>query len=255
MKHREFFIVFSCFWCISAYAFAQDEGGEAGASEDKGESAAAEGATDESGEGKDLPAPVEAPSDTPEDAAGPAQPEEESKPEPTFKMSDFSIEKILKALKALKGKIEQSEKRMNDIVSVVLSSADTKGSRIVLIHRSEMSPDFKLVQATVSLDGAPIYKKSDDDGIMFDKEVEIYDGAILPGKHKLSVTLIYRGHGYGILSYLSKYKFKVRSTHSFAVKEGKGIQLKIVSFEKGDTGTKLEDRPAIKYGEKKIGME
>ncbi len=219
----------------------EEEAAEAGTDE----AAAAEAETAEGEESPDEPAPAET-----------AEPDvAKHTPEPMFAKEDYSIDKILKTLKAIKGRLEQSEKRMDEIVGIVLSSAETKGSRIKLIHRTEMSPDFKLVQITYSLDGAPIYKKSDDDGLLMDKEVEIYDGAILPGDHKLAVTLIYRGHGYGIMSYLSKYKFKVRSSHSFSVKQGKGIQLKVISFEKGDVNTKLEDRPAVKYSEKKIEME
>ena len=215
----------------------------------------AEAAETEEGEAGEAAAESEQPVDAPMPAETAEAAVVKHTPEPVFDKEDYSIEKILKKLKAIKGRLDQSEKRMDEIVGVVLSSADTKGSRIKLIHRSEMSPDFKLVQITFSLDGAPIYKKADDDGLLMDKEVEIYDGAILPGDHKLSVTLIYRGHGYGIMSYLSKYKFKVRSSHSFSVKQGKGVQLKVISFEKGDVNTKLEDRPAVKYSEKKIDME
>lgn len=229
----------------------EEEAGSEEAEPAEAEAAEAEPAEAETAEGEESPESMDAPApvETTEEAVS------KHTPEPVFAKEAYSIDKILKTLKALKGRLDQSEKRMDEIVGIVLSSAETKGSRIKLIHRSEMSPDFKLVQITYSLDGAPIYKKSDDDGLLMDKEVEIYDGAILPGDHKLAVTLIYRGHGYGIMSYLSKYKFKVRSSHSFSVKQGKGIQLKVISFEKGDVNTKLEDRPAVKYSEKKIDME
>ncbi len=227
--------------------------------------AAAQGDTEEAAEeapAKDAPAEeageaADAPAEAPEEEAavdGPAA-VEEPEPAPMLTSKDFSIEKIIKELKRLKEKVAKSEKRMSDIVSVVLSSAETKGSRIALIYQTEMSPDFILVQAVFSLDGAPIYNKSDEDGLLGEKDTEIYDGAILPGKHTLTINLVFRGHGYGILSYLSKYKFKVRSEYNFKVKEGKGLMLNVISFEKGDVNTKLEDRPAVKYQEKKIGME
>jgi hypothetical protein len=253
MYKKRFVILLACVLLAAPFAVAKAKKKAAPKAEETAEPAEEEAAAAP----EDAPAPVEAPEEA---AVTPAEPETTAPPapaetEPTYASEDFSIDKIINALKALKGKIAQSEKRMNDIVSVVLSSAETKGSRINLIHRSDMSPDFKLVEATFSLDGAPIYKKSDDDGIMIDKEIDIYDGAILPGDHKLSVTLVFRGHGYGILSYLSKYKFKVRSSHSFSVKQGKGIKLTVIGFEKGDVNTKLEDRPAVKYSEKSIDME
>ncbi|MFH1437719.1 MAG: hypothetical protein ABIJ56_18575 [Pseudomonadota bacterium] len=208
------------------------------AAEEAGEAAETPAGTVEEGGEVDAPAPVEEP-----------------EPAPMVTPKDFSIEKIIEEIKRLKEIIAKSEKRMNDIVSVVLSSAETKGSRIALVYQTEMSPDFVLVQAVFSLDGAPIFNKSDEDGLLEEQDTGIYDGAILPGKHSLGVTLVFRGHGYGILSYLSKYKFKVRSEYNFKVKEGKGVKLDIISFEKGDMNTKLEDRPAVKYQEKSIGME
>jgi hypothetical protein len=261
MNMKSLLILLACILLAAPFAVAKGKGKKKAAPKAEETTEPAEGEAAAAPE--DAPAPVEPPEEaavTPETPGTAEAPETTTPPppvetEPTYASEDFSIDKIIKALKALKGKIAQSEKRMNDIVSVVLSSAETKGSRINLIHRSDMSPDFKLVEATFSLDGAPIYKKSDDDGIMIEKEIGIYDGAILPGDHKLSVTLVFRGHGYGILSYLSKYKFKVRSSHSFSVQQGKGIQLTVIGFEKGDVNTKLEDRPAIKYSEKSIGME
>jgi hypothetical protein len=255
MKSKIVFNVLPCVLALVMVAAATAAAQKTAKAKPADKSEAAEPEAEETGEG-DLEA---AEADEPLDAPAPAETAEAAEvkhtPEPVFSKEEYSIDKILKTLKAIKERLELSEKRMDEIVGVVLSSADTKGSRIKLIHQSDMSPDFKLVQIIFSLDGAPIYKKSDDDGLTMDKEVEIYDGAILPGDHKLSVTLIYRGHGYGIMSYLSKYKFKVRSSHSFSVKQGKGIQLKVISFEKGDVNTKLEDRPAVKYSEKKIEME
>jgi hypothetical protein len=63
----------------------------------------------------------------------------------------------------------------------------------------------------------------------------------------LSAVLHYRGHGYGIFSYLRGYSFKTRSSRSFSVNEGKAMKLEVVGYEKGGVTTPLEDRPDVRY--------
>jgi len=168
---------------------------------------------------------------------------------------EYKVPAIVEKIKALQKKIKQSQKRMDDVVGIVLNTSGSKGSKAVLALQNQMSNSFILVQAVVSLDGAPIFKKSDDDGLLESgesAEMEVYNGAILPGDHTLSVLLVYRGAGYGIFSYLKGYRFKVRSTHKFSVKEGKGTKIAVVGYEKGDEETKMENRPAVKYVVTKI---
>ena len=69
----------------------------------------------------------------------------------------------------------------------------------------------------------------------------------MPGDHTLSTVLHYRGHGYGIFSYLRGYSFKTRSSRTFTVNEGKAMVLEVVGYEKGGVTTPLEERPDIRY--------
>lgn len=209
---------------------------------------------------QDAPAPgAEAPAgeEDPEDEA-PAEeppPAEETPAAPALDKSKYKIPDIVKKIKALQKKIKQSQKRMDDVVSIVLNTSETKGAKAILALDNKMSGSFVLIQAVVNLDGAPIFKKTDDDGLLEGGEMEVFNGAILPGEHTLSVLLVYRGAGYGIFSYLKGYRFKVRSSHKFKVKEGKGVKLTVVGYEKGDEETKMENRPAVKYLEKKIDVD
>jgi len=59
-----------------------------------------------------------------------------------------------------------------------------------------------------------------------------------------------RGHGYGVFAYLKGYRFKVRSTYTFAVPEGRISTLYVVGYEKGGPTTPLEERPAVRYIER-----
>jgi hypothetical protein len=83
-------------------------------------------------------------------------------------------------------------------------------------------------------------------------EFDVYNGSIVPGEHTLTVNLEYRGHGYGIFSYLKGYRFKVRSSSSFSAPEGKAVNVRVVAYEKGGPTAPLEERPAVRYQEKII---
>ena len=52
-----------------------------------------------------------------------------------------------------------------------------------------------------------------------------------------------------MFSYLKGYKFKVPSSHSFTITEGKTLKLDVIAWEKGDVTTDLTDRPAIRFTE------
>ena len=205
---------------------------------------------------EEVPAPAE-------EAAAPAEeapvdeppPAEEAEEAPALDKTQYKIPDIVKKIKALQKKIKQSQKRMDDVVSIVLNTSETKGAKAILALNNKMSGSFVLIQAVVNLDGAPIFKKTDDDGLLESGEMEVFNGAILPGEHTLSVLLVYRGAGYGIFSYLKGYRFKVRSSHKFKVKEGKGVKLTVVGYEKGDEETKMENRPAVKYVQEKIAVD
>jgi hypothetical protein len=82
-----------------------------------------------------------------------------------------------------------------------------------------------------------------------EKTIEVLSGPIAPGSHTISVMLLYRGHGYGVFKYLNKYKFTVRSSHTFTAAEGKAIKIEVIGFERGGITTPLEKRPAVDFKE------
>jgi hypothetical protein len=121
-------------------------------------------------------------------------------------------------------------------------------SRGIIRHRNDMGGSFRLVKAVYALDGVQIFSKADDSGRLSEmKEFDIYNGAIQPGSHTLTVQLVYQGHGFGVFSYLKGYKFNVRSSHTFVAGEGKATVVTVVGFEKGGVTTNMEDKPAIDF--------
>jgi hypothetical protein len=161
---------------------------------------------------------------------------------------NLKLRSIEERVNELKERIFKSKARLSQLQEVVLQGTIT-GAQAVLVHRNEMGSSFKLWRVQYSLDGAPIFNKSDSGGgeLADAEELEIFRGAVAPGDHQLQVALEYHGSGFGIFTYLDGYKFKIRSTHTFAAEEGKKTTVKIIGYEKGGFTYELKDRPAVRY--------
>ena len=150
----------------------------------------------------------------------------------------------------LKEQIFRSKARLSLLAETVLEGV-VGGGQAVILHENRMSQSYKLVRVVYALDGAPIFTKADEEGGLGEQqEFEVYNGSIVPGEHTLTVNLEYRGHGYGVFAYLKGYRFKVRSTYTFAVPEGRVSTVHVVGYEKGGPTTPLEERPAVRYIER-----
>lgn len=147
----------------------------------------------------------------------------------------------------LKEQVFQTKARLNLLKETVLGGV-IGASRAVIKHKNDMGSTFRLVRAVYALDGVQIYSKNDDSGRLGEMgEFDIYNGAIQPGSHTLSVQLVYQGNGFGVFSYLKNYKFNVKSSHSFVAGEGKATVITVVGYEKGGMTTNLEDKPAVEF--------
>lgn len=147
----------------------------------------------------------------------------------------------------LKEKVFKSKARLVLLRETVLNGV-ISGARAVIRHRNEMGASFTLERASYSLDGEPLFNKSDDDGSLDGQtEIDLFEGSIVPGTHNLSVTLVYRGNGYGIFTYLRDYTFKIRASYPFTAEEGKVVSVRAVAYERGGITTDLQDRPSMRF--------
>jgi len=150
-----------------------------------------------------------------------------------------------KNVNELKEQIFRTKARLNLLKETVLGGV-IGASRAVIHHKNEMGSSFKLVKAAFALDGVQIAAKSE--GNLSDlQEFDVYNGAIQPGSHTLSVALVYQGNGFGVFSYLKGYKFNVKSSHTFVAGESKTTNIVVVGYEKGNITTQLSDKPAIDF--------
>jgi hypothetical protein len=163
-------------------------------------------------------------------------------------LADLKVKTLEERVNDLKEKIFRTKARLTNLQEMVMGGDVTSGARAVLFHRNEMGAEFVLESVTYTLDGAPIYTKVDKDGDLDKREqFEIFNGRVVPGNHQVVVKLTYRGHGFGVFSYLDAYRFKVQSSYVFNAEPGKTTQVKVVGIEKGGITADIQDRPSVRY--------
>jgi hypothetical protein len=210
------------------------------------------------GTAKPAPAPAAKPAATP--AAAPAAPAAAPQASASAdaatagqtltaeEQNDLKVRTLEERVSDLKEKVFRTKARLMNLQEMVIGGDITTGAKAVIIHRNEMGSSFYLESVSYALDGAPIYTKADVDGDLDKREeFEVFNGRIVPGNHQLAVQMVFRGHGFGLFSYLKDYKFKAQSAYTIDAEPGKMITVKVVGFEKGGLTTELKDRPTIKY--------
>jgi len=149
----------------------------------------------------------------------------------------------------LKDRVFRSKARLALLRETVLKGV-MAGSRVVIAHRNLMGSGFRLVRMVYIMDGAQIYARTDESGgLDSEDELIIYDGNLPPGPHNVTIELTYKGHGYGVFSYLSGYTFDSRSSHSFTAPENGAVKLTSVGYERGNMTTEMSDRPSVNWQE------
>jgi hypothetical protein len=259
-------MAFSTLLMVS-HAFAQDQAsGDSEAAASAGQETATPKAqkNDTSGEqeaaktdsASEAPSTDSQPADT-EAAAAAATPEKQQSPDEAEK----AMREMQEADATYRAKIRGLEEKVNELKEsifrskaklMMLTEQVTGGlstsAKLLLLHENQMGAGFALVQRHFFLDGMPLHQDADDTGERFKNEGEIiiFDGPIIEGTHTLTVSLVYRGEGSGLFSYLDGYAFHLKDSFTFTTEQGKITTNKVVGFEKGDFTTSYLERPAIR---------
>jgi hypothetical protein len=143
------------------------------------------------------------------------------------------LRSLEKNVNELKEQIFRTKARINLLKETVLGGV-IGASRAIIRHKNEMGSSFRLVKAVYALDAEMT-------------EFDVYNGAIQPGSHTLSVVMLYQGNGFGVFSYLKGYKFNVKSSNTFVAGEAKTTAITVVGYEKGNITTSMNDRPQVDF--------
>jgi hypothetical protein len=121
------------------------------------------------------------------------------------------------------------------------------GAQALIAHADQMGSSFRLIKLVYSLDGTQVFARTDEaaESLYKTKTFDVFTGPIAPGNHNLQVLATYRGHGYGVFEYLSKFTFTAKGQATFTTGEGKISKVECRGYEKGGPGTPMEKRPAV----------
>ncbi len=161
------------------------------------------------------------------------------------------LRQMAERVSTLKELVSQTKIRLNLLKESVLGQT-TAASELVIIQDNRMGSSFRLVAYRYLLDGKQLEAKTDLSGKASEKGTKsIYAGPSLDGVHILTVEYVYRGHGFGVFSYLRGYRYRIRSSFRFKVTVGSGTTIRVIPFERGSAFTPLKQRLSVKY-EKKV---
>jgi len=158
---------------------------------------------------------------------------------------ELRLRELEDRLNELKEDIFRSKSRLFLLREQILQS-EIGGSRAILTHVNSLSATYRVMRVVYSLDGEPIFTATNETSDL-NTEIEIYNGAILPGHHNLAVEFVLQGNEYGVFTYMEGYEIPVRSSYQFEVEEGQTVELTIVAEEEGGVNRPLEDRPDIRF--------
>ena len=204
------------------------------------------------------PTPAPAPADTAEpnaetsaQAAEPVADTTVSAAEPTPEAleampDNLRLRRLEQRVQELKERAWRTKARVSMLEEAVLGAG--VGANATIVHVHKMGSSYELVQLVYNLDGTQIFARKADSGALDEiDDIEILSGPLSPGSHTVSVLAVYQGRGYGVFKYMNKYKFTVRSSHTFTANEGKATRIEAVAFERGNVTTPLQQRPAIDF--------
>ncbi|GAB4518162.1 MAG: hypothetical protein Tsb0020_36750 [Haliangiales bacterium] len=160
--------------------------------------------------------------------------------------ANLRLRRLEQRVQALKERAWRTKARVRMLEEKVLGGG--VGANATIVHVDQMGSTYELVQLVYNLDGTQVFARKDDSGVLADdEELQVLAGPVSPGSHTVTVLAVYEGRGYGVFKYMNKYKFTVRSTHTFSATEGKATRIEARAHERGNLTTPVDQRPAIEF--------
>ena len=162
---------------------------------------------------------------------------------------DFN-RRLLTAEEEVNGLKEQvfRAKATLQLLKEIVIQGSTSGARAVLWHKNELGPAFTIQSVNYYLDGQSIYSKTVlDESLSGKAEFKLHDGPIPAGNHTIAVSMVLRGNGFGVFSYVDQYTFNVQSSYAFTAEDGKSCEVWIRVKERKGIGRSFVERPWVEY--------
>jgi hypothetical protein len=148
---------------------------------------------------------------------------------------------------ALKERVFRSKATLQLLKEIVVQGS-AEGARATIWHENRLGASYRLESLSYYLDGQGKFSKSDPTGgLDAMKEFKVFEGAVPPGNHNLTVAMKLRGSGLGVFSYVENYNFNVQSSTAFVAEEGKSCSVRVIANERRGIGRSFTERPNVTF--------
>jgi hypothetical protein len=167
--------------------------------------------------------------------------------EPSSKPLHDQLHDLWRRVDLLKEDIRRSHARLGNLAADLELGEGAAHATVQL--ENKMSGMFRVERALVMMDGA-VQLNSDAPRVLAQATIPVFDANLPSGDHVVRVVVKLRGHGFGVFSYLNRYRFELRGSTAFTAVEGRTTSVRVRLYEKGNTLTPIEEKPAIRFIER-----
>lgn len=163
--------------------------------------------------------------------------------------SEFNREmrSIEEEVNGLKERVFRSKATLQLLKEVVIQGASS-GANATIWHINKLGNSYTVESISYFLDGQSKFSKTDPAGSIDEsKEFKVFEGAVPPGDHNLTVNVRLRGNGYGIFKYVEKYQVNFKANSTFNAEEGRSCQVRVVLEKQRGLGKSFTERPNINF--------
>lgn len=159
--------------------------------------------------------------------------------------SDSVLEQEIAELQArmsqLKVQVAESQTRLENLKKDATIVSD-KGIRLILKLRNSLGDDFEFQRARFFLDGKKLVGVKE---IRPGKDIQIYEGFIPAGEHKLKGVVAAKGAN-SVFSYFEDFKMRFAEEVSFSARPDAEITINFEAIKRDDMLLPLEKRPKLR---------
>lgn len=160
---------------------------------------------------------------------------------------DRELLTIEEEVHSLKEQVFRAKATLQLLKEIVVQGT-AAGSRATVWHENKLGRGYSVESIAYYLDGQGKFSKADPTGGLDEmREFKVFEGAVPPGTHSVTVNLRLRGNGFGVFSYVKDYTFNVQSSHSFVAEEGKNCSVRVVADERRGIGRSFTERPNVQF--------
>jgi hypothetical protein len=124
----------------------------------------------------------------------------------------------------------------------------TEAADLIIRTIQRSDPSYQLIEMRLAVDRQQAYGSAEGAGLQDDQQF-VRVPRLAAGPHTLSIAYWLRGKGTGFYGYMSGYKFKVLSSHSFTLAPGQTTCISTLLYFDPDLALPPGERPRVDFRE------